>query len=100
MALRIIAHKQQNSAGDEQSTLNLKLMGSRVNQSPKQRVPVPPPPKWTSVQRKFKKKSIIRFVCEIIMHHFETNPGETEGNGQLEETFIIANKLIHIGMGI
>ena len=33
------------------------------------------------------------------MHHFETNPGETEGNGTLKETFITANKLIQIGMG-
>ena len=41
VTLRIIGRKRQKSAGDDRSTLTLKLMG-RVIRSPKQRVPVAP----------------------------------------------------------
>ena len=53
MTLGIIACKQQKGAGDDRSTLTLKLMG-RVIRSPKQRVPVAPQngPRPTKLRKK------------------------------------------------
>ena len=42
LLLGIVAHKQQKSADDNEATLTLKLMRSRVIRSLKQRVPVAP----------------------------------------------------------
>ena len=58
MTLRYIARKRQKSAGNDRSTLTLKLMG-RVIPSPKQRVPVAPQNGPRS-HKNFKKKITVR----------------------------------------
>ena len=58
LTLRIIMHIQEQSAGDEASTLALKPMG-RSNQSPKQIVPVAPQNGDLSPQKKTLRKRII-----------------------------------------
>ena len=60
--------KQEQSAGDDGSTLALKPVG-RVNRSPKQRAPVDPQNGDLSPQKIYKEKSVdILIVMELLIY--------------------------------